>query len=217
MSYLYLLWNVMIYLYTDRTCYLPCKPAWYYFILLHKLLGQVYLDYYYFINYAYLDIFDLFHCVRWACFHHWILCFVDTTHPRCIMCNMLCSIVYKDFIVLSSLCNYRYINIFSNYYQISWFSTFTLEWVSDCCLTPNELFFSYFMMRISIFDEMTIMSALYWTNTLSWIFIVLVHWNNSLRGRHVSPLGNIILIPSQWVFALTPYYCVLAEKQQIPM
>jgi len=27
---------------------------------------------------------------------------------------------------------------------------------------------------------MMMMYTLYWTNTLSWIFIVLAHWNNSL-------------------------------------
>ena len=31
------------------------------------------------------------------------------------------------------------------------------------------------------FDEMMMMSNLYFTNTLSWIFIVLVPWNNSPR------------------------------------
>jgi len=30
-----------------------------------------------------------------------------------------------------------------------------------------------------IFNEMMMRSALYQTNTLSWIFIVLAHWNNS--------------------------------------
>jgi hypothetical protein len=31
-----------------------------------------------------------------------------------------------------------------------------------------------------IFNEMMMMSTLYKTNTLSWICIVLAHWNNSL-------------------------------------
>ena len=48
------------------------------------------------------------------------------------------------------------------------------------------------------------MSALYWTNTLGWIFIVLAaHWHN-MSGKHVASLGHIILIPSQPVFVLTP-------------
>jgi hypothetical protein len=36
-------------------------------------------------------------------------------------------------------------------------------------------------------------------------------------GRRVAPLGHIILIPSQSVFALSPYAACLAEKQQIPI
>ena len=39
------------------------------------------------------------------------------------------------------------------------------------------------------------MSALYKINTLGWIFIVLTHRNNA--GRHVAPLGHIILLSSQ--------------------
>jgi len=34
-------------------------------------------------------------------------------------------------------------------------------------------------------------------------------------GRHVAPLGHIILIPRQPVFALSPYVVCLAEKQEI--
>jgi hypothetical protein len=45
--------------------------------------------------------------------------------------------------------------------------------------------------------------ALYRNNTLSWISIVLAHWNKSV-DRHVAPLGHIILIPSQPIFGLTP-------------
>jgi len=56
------------------------------------------------------------------------------------------------------------------------------------------------------FDEMTRMSALYKTNSLSWIFIVLSHWNNSPRVDMLLHIGHIILILSQPVFA---------EKQQI--
>jgi hypothetical protein len=63
-----------------------------------------------------------------------------------------------------------------------------------------------------IFNEMMMRSALYYTNMLSWIFIVLAHWNNSpwidmsplSDTLFVTPLGHIILIPSQPVFALSP-------------
>ena len=47
---------------------------------------------------------------------------------------------------------------------------------------------------------------------LSWIFIVLAHWNNQPAGKHVAPLWHIILIPSQPVFALSPWCCVLGGE-----
>jgi len=33
-------------------------------------------------------------------------------------------------------------------------------------------------------------------------------FNEMMMGRHVAPLGHIVLIPSQSVFALSPYCCV---------
>jgi len=48
------------------------------------------------------------------------------------------------------------------------------------------------------FDEM-MMFALYETDTLIWISL-----KQQSAGRHVAPLGRIILIPSQPVFALAP-------------
>jgi len=48
------------------------------------------------------------------------------------------------------------------------------------------------------FNEMMMMSALFQTNTLSWIL------KQQSVGRHVAPLGHIILIPNQSVFALSP-------------
>jgi hypothetical protein len=59
------------------------------------------------------------------------------------------------------------------------------------------------ILRLLIFNEVMMRSTLYYTNRLSWIFIVLVHWNNSLQVENVAPLGHIILIPSQPVFALS--------------
>jgi hypothetical protein len=53
-----------------------------------------------------------------------------------------------------------------------------------------------------IFNEMMMRSALY---TLNWIYIVLAHWNNSLRIDMLSHSRHIILIPSQPVFVLSPY------------
>jgi hypothetical protein len=33
-------------------------------------------------------------------------------------------------------------------------------------------------------------------------------------GRHVAPLGHIILIPGQPIFALSPSYCVLPHRRR---
>ena len=55
-------------------------------------------------------------------------------------------------------------------------------------------------------------SALKKRNTLSWIFIVLAHLNNSSRGRHVAIHGHIILIQSQPFFALTPQYSLISGE-----
>ena len=46
-------------------------------------------------------------------------------------------------------------------------------------------------------------------NTNSAIFQL---YHQQSAGRHIAPLGHIILIPSQPVFALTPYCCVLNEE-----
>ena len=54
-----------------------------------------------------------------------------------------------------------------------------IEWVSGCCLTPWWAIFKLYHYENTLhFDEM--MFSLYWTNTSSWIFIVLVHWNKSV-------------------------------------
>ena len=46
-----------------------------------------------------------------------------------------------------------------------------------------------------IFNDMMMRSALYYTNTLSLIFIVLLT-ETTVHDRHVATLGHIILIPS---------------------
>jgi len=62
-------------------------------------------------------------------------------------------------------------------------------------------------------NEMMMMSSLYYTNTPSWSFIVLTHWNNSSRVHMWLLSGHIILIPSQPVLLLSTAF--LAEKQKI--
>ena len=55
-----------------------------------------------------------------------------------------------------------------------------------------------------IFNELMMRSTLYQTNTLSWIFIVLAHWNNSPRIDMLPQFRYIISILSQPVFPLSP-------------
>jgi hypothetical protein len=66
-------------------------------------------------------------------------------------------------------------------------------------------------------DEMMIMSTLYLTKTLSWIFIVRARTlKQQPVGRHIAPLGHIILIPSQPVLTLSHQWYVLSgEATQI--
>ena len=56
---------------------------------------------------------------------------------------------------------------------------------------------------------MIMMFAVYKTNMLSWIFIVLAHLHKS-ADRHVAPFGHIIPIPNQLVIVLSPECCVLS-------
>ena len=52
-------------------------------------------------------------------------------------------------------------------------------------LTANLAIFQlYHGKNKLIFNEMMMRSALYQTNMLSWIFIVLAHWNNSQPVRY---------------------------------
>jgi hypothetical protein len=53
-----------------------------------------------------------------------------------------------------------------------------------CCFSAKHANSAIFQLHHGknqlIFNEIMIRSALYSTNSLSWIFIVLAHWNNSL-------------------------------------
>ena len=88
------------------------------------------------------------------------------------------------------------------------------EWVSNCCLTPLQL---YHGENKLIFNEMMIRSALYQTNTLSWIFIVLAHWINSLRVDMLFHSGTLSLFRANQSLLFLLNAACLAEKQQIPI
>jgi len=55
-----------------------------------------------------------------------------------------------------------------------------------------------------ICNEMMMRSALLLTNTLGWFFYSASSLKQQSADIHVAPLGHIILIPSQPVFALSP-------------
>ena len=60
------------------------------------------------------------------------------------------------------------------------------------------------------------MFTLYYTSMPSWILIGLTHRNNNLqvqKCKHVTPPGNIILIPNQPVFALSPICCLVSGEE----
>jgi hypothetical protein len=77
-------------------------------------------------------------------------------------------------------------NILSKYCKLRWASgLFTSEamsllfcwreWVSDCCLAPNEQFFIYIVS-----GNKNLLSMKWWWWQLNWILNVLTHWNNSM-------------------------------------
>jgi hypothetical protein len=97
----------------------------------------------------------------------------------------------------------------------------TSEWLlfnatstmSDCCL----IFQLYDGENKLIINEVMMRSALYYSNMLSWIFIVLAHWNNSPRIDMSPYLDTLSWFRSnQSLFFLLNDAC-LAEKQQIPI
>jgi hypothetical protein len=83
---------------------------------------------------------------------------------------------------------------------------------SDCCLTPSEQFCSYIMA--GTFDLMLMMSALYFTNKLSWILIVLVHWNNSPQVDMLLHLDTLAWFRANHTLLLLLNAACL-EKEQI--
>jgi hypothetical protein len=65
-----------------------------------------------------------------------------------------------------------------------------IGWVRDCCLTPNEQYFQLSWREQGTFNEMMILSVMYYTNTLNWIFIVLYHrylWTGPYTVPPIAP------------------------------
>jgi hypothetical protein len=74
-------------------------------------------------------------------------------------------------------------------------------WVRDCCILRPAISWREQVNFQSDDDEVH----------FSCILIMPAHWNKS-AGRHVVPLGHIILIPSQLEFARTHLCCVLSGE-----
>ena len=94
---------------------------------------------------------------------------------------------------------------------------FTCNTVSERLLMPNEQCSAISWWEHIIFHEIMMMSALYQTNVISWIFIVLAHWNYSLlvdMSLHSDTLSRFQTI--QFLLLLLNAAC-LAEKQQMPI
>jgi hypothetical protein len=90
------------------------------------------------------------------------------------------------------------------------------EWESEWLLlnANSAIFQLYHGEDKLIFNVMTMKSALYSTNTLSWIFIVLSHWNNNLWIDMWSLSDTLSWFRAiQSLFFLFIIAC-LAEKQQ---
>ena len=68
-----------------------------------------------------------------------------------------------------------------------------------------------------IFHEMIIISALYYINTLSWIFIALDHRNNNPRADMSLYLDTLSWFRANQSLPFLLNTACLAEKQQIPI
>ena len=77
------------------------------------------------------------------------------------------------------------------------------EWVSDCCLTPNEQFFSNIMVRTSNlqWNDDTVCYALHVDAKLDFYSAIILI---ETAGRCVTTLCHIILFPGQPIFAFSP-------------
>jgi hypothetical protein len=86
------------------------------------------------------------------------------------------------------------------------------EWVSDCCLMPIQQFFSHIMASRSYFSM-----RWSWWSSFCWIFIVLAHWNNSLRIDMSLHSDTLFWFWANQSLLLLLNAACLAEKQQIPI
>jgi hypothetical protein len=89
------------------------------------------------------------------------------------------------------------------------------EWVGDFCLIPAQQFSAISWREQVNFKWDDDEVRFHKTNTLTWIFIVLAHWNNSPR-INVSPHSDILSAfrANQFLLFLLNDHC-LEEKQHL--
>jgi hypothetical protein len=94
-----------------------------------------------------------------------------------------------------------------------------IEWKSEWLLfnANSTIFQLYYCKNMLIFNEMMMMSALYETNTLSCIFIVLAHWNNSPRVDMSLHSDTLSWFQANQSLFFLLNAAGLEEKQQIPI
>ena len=93
------------------------------------------------------------------------------------------------------------------------------EWVI-IVLCQESIFQLYYGKNKWHFDEMMMMmkmSALYKTNTLSWIIIVLAHWNNSPLVDMSLHLDSLVGFRATQYLLLLVNAAYLGVKEQIPI
>jgi hypothetical protein len=80
----------------------------------------------------------------------------------------------------------------------------SVKGVSDCCLTPTHQFFSYIMAKKVNFqwDDDEVLFVIDQHAYLDFYSASCLEQQSA--DKHVAPLGHIILILSQPVFALSP-------------
>jgi hypothetical protein len=112
-----------------------------------------------------------------------------------------------------NMCNFKDCESKMNYLFQLWNSYYAR--IQDQGVSEWLLLQLYHVENKLIFNEMMIRSTLYWTNTLSWIFIMLAQWNNSPGIDICLPHSDTLswFRATQSLLFLLNAAC-LAEKQQ---
>ena len=105
------------------------------------------------------------------------------------------------------------------FHMITWVFVDRSYWVSEWLFfnSISAIFQLYYGEHKLIFNEIRMRSALFLTNTLSWIFIVLAQWNNSPRVDMSLHSDTLFWSWSNQSLLFILNVACLAEKQHIPI